>query len=323
MIAHDKFIHAERFSIGEVSKMTGVNSITLRAWQRRFGLLVPERTPKGHRLYSQADIELIAQIIHWLEAGVSISKIRPLLNTPQVSSYPLDNEWLQQQQALLHALSHVNASQLHHLLDEYEAHYPWLMLQQQLFEPWLRQLPQWLAQRQDGHGLSVWLKQQLDWRLKPAIRQKPSIAVLALPGSDDLDSWQLCWQLCQQGRAFVNFGSLPWPQIRLLAPRITPSIWLVVAGPKHLPLDIEDLDALPLMANNSELVSQQRGRYLVGQFAPLWDSSGCHQPLNWAELSQVLAHAGANCAGVNSTIANASDSDSDSDSDSNSESLND
>ncbi|MCA1898692.1 MerR family DNA-binding transcriptional regulator, partial [Shewanella putrefaciens] len=38
--------------IGEVSSITGVNAVTLRAWQRRFGLVIPERTPKGHRLYT-------------------------------------------------------------------------------------------------------------------------------------------------------------------------------------------------------------------------------------------------------------------------------
>lgn len=34
------------FAISEVSEITGVNSVTLRAWQRRYGLLVPLRTTK-------------------------------------------------------------------------------------------------------------------------------------------------------------------------------------------------------------------------------------------------------------------------------------
>ena len=36
--------------IGEVSLLTGVNAVTLRAWQRRFGLVIPARTPKGVRI---------------------------------------------------------------------------------------------------------------------------------------------------------------------------------------------------------------------------------------------------------------------------------
>ena len=30
--------------------------MTLRAWQRRYGLVQPARTEKGHRLYSEAEI---------------------------------------------------------------------------------------------------------------------------------------------------------------------------------------------------------------------------------------------------------------------------
>ena len=37
--------------IREVARITGVNAVTLRAWERRYGLIVPHRTAKGHRLF--------------------------------------------------------------------------------------------------------------------------------------------------------------------------------------------------------------------------------------------------------------------------------
>ena len=40
---------APLYPIREVSRLTGVNSVTLRAWERRYGLIRPQRTPKGHR----------------------------------------------------------------------------------------------------------------------------------------------------------------------------------------------------------------------------------------------------------------------------------
>ncbi len=55
------------YPIREVAQQTGVNPVTLRAWQRRFGLLNPERTDKGHRLYSEQDIALVHEIVSWLE----------------------------------------------------------------------------------------------------------------------------------------------------------------------------------------------------------------------------------------------------------------
>ena len=39
-------------NISEVCQQTGVAAVTLRAWERRYGLIKPKRTPKGHRLYS-------------------------------------------------------------------------------------------------------------------------------------------------------------------------------------------------------------------------------------------------------------------------------
>ena len=53
-----------KYPIRDVSRLTGVNPVTLRAWQRRYGLVVPARTAKGHRLYSDEDIALIQQIRH-------------------------------------------------------------------------------------------------------------------------------------------------------------------------------------------------------------------------------------------------------------------
>ncbi|MGF1734533.1 MerR family transcriptional regulator [Photobacterium satsumensis] len=67
------------YAIKEVSEITGVHSVTLRAWQRRYGLLNPMRTEKGHRLYSEKDINTIKEIVEWLNKGVAIGKVKPML----------------------------------------------------------------------------------------------------------------------------------------------------------------------------------------------------------------------------------------------------
>ncbi len=41
--------------IGEISRRTGVRPDSIRAWERRYGLLDPLRSPGGYRLYSAAD----------------------------------------------------------------------------------------------------------------------------------------------------------------------------------------------------------------------------------------------------------------------------
>ena len=63
------------YPIRTVSDVSGVNSITLRAWERRYGLFAPKRTPKGHRLYSDKDIQRIHQVLELLAKGVSIGRV--------------------------------------------------------------------------------------------------------------------------------------------------------------------------------------------------------------------------------------------------------
>ena len=69
----------ELFPIREVSRLTGINPVTLRAWERRYGLIQPTRTESGHRLYSKADIETVNRILDWIERGVAVSKVGKLL----------------------------------------------------------------------------------------------------------------------------------------------------------------------------------------------------------------------------------------------------
>ena len=69
--------------IGEVSRRTGVAVPTLRAWERRYGLLAPARTEGGHRLYSEADIERVHSMQRLLDEGWSAAAAaREVLREP-------------------------------------------------------------------------------------------------------------------------------------------------------------------------------------------------------------------------------------------------
>ena len=73
------------FNLKVVLKETGLSADTLRAWERRYGLPVPQRTAGGHRLYSQRDIETIKWLMKRQSEGLSISRAVDLWNE-QVSS---------------------------------------------------------------------------------------------------------------------------------------------------------------------------------------------------------------------------------------------
>ncbi|MGR5062844.1 MerR family transcriptional regulator [Photobacterium sp. DNB22_13_2] len=84
----------EFYAIKDVSEITGINSVTLRAWQRRYGLLNPKRTEKGHRLYSEQDISTIKEIVEWLDKGVAIGKVKPMLGklSPHIDDCQNDSQ---------------------------------------------------------------------------------------------------------------------------------------------------------------------------------------------------------------------------------------
>jgi DNA-binding transcriptional MerR regulator len=50
------------YSIGEVSRITGVKTHVLRYWENQGKLLKPNRRGSKHRLYRPADIQLIFEI---------------------------------------------------------------------------------------------------------------------------------------------------------------------------------------------------------------------------------------------------------------------
>ena len=50
------------YTIGEVSRITGVNTHVLRYWETQGKLLKPSRRGSRHRLYRPADIQLILEI---------------------------------------------------------------------------------------------------------------------------------------------------------------------------------------------------------------------------------------------------------------------
>jgi DNA-binding transcriptional MerR regulator len=66
------------FNIQVASQLSGVASATIRAWEKRYNAVVPERGDNKHRLYSERDIEKLALLYRLTEFGQSIGKIAHL-----------------------------------------------------------------------------------------------------------------------------------------------------------------------------------------------------------------------------------------------------
>lgn len=129
------------YPIRAVSSVTGVNSITLRAWERRYGLIKPTRTPKGHRLYSKLDIETIQRIVRLLESGISVGQVKTALeqvNAPLTAQNDQHSRtWEDYQELVLNAVSTFNDQKLATLLLELWTTYPADLVLRRLIRPLL------------------------------------------------------------------------------------------------------------------------------------------------------------------------------------------
>jgi len=153
---------ADLFPIREVARLTGVNPVTLRAWERRYGLIQPTRTESGHRLYSMTDIERVRSIVDWIDRGVAVSKVGKILAKTEpmkvlahiIPDDLVQADYLQWQEQIQQAVSAFDDQQLDRVYGQIFSSYALPVVFQDILMPlWLQ-----LLQRQEAFGqTSEWL----------------------------------------------------------------------------------------------------------------------------------------------------------------------
>ena len=66
------------FSIGYISMQTGLSTHVIRAWERRYQAVAPQRSTNGRRLFTQSDIDRLVLLKRVIQRGHSISHIAGL-----------------------------------------------------------------------------------------------------------------------------------------------------------------------------------------------------------------------------------------------------
>lgn len=208
--------------IREVTRSTGVNPVTLRAWERRYGLVVPYRTPKGHRLYSPEHVARIQAILTWLGRGVAVSQVKELLDNRSTPASSSGSDWQRQRQALLQAISRQAERQLDEQFNQALSLYPPLTLCELLILPLLADLDQRWQHPALGHQLErvffhSWLRSKLGARIYHNNRQQSGAPLLlvnlsALPMEPGL--WLCAW-LASSADCPVEVFDWPLPTAEL------------------------------------------------------------------------------------------------------------
>ncbi len=89
MVSIAEYSGEPKYNIKAVSERTGVKPVTLRAWERRYELIEPDRQDNNYRLYSERDIEIIRWITHRLENDLTISNaVREYQNMRENGIWP-------------------------------------------------------------------------------------------------------------------------------------------------------------------------------------------------------------------------------------------
>lgn len=240
--AEGNLAHQELFPIREVARLTGVNPVTLRAWERRYGLIQPTRTDSGHRLYSQADIDTIGSILGWLRRGVTVSKVGGILARSQAqdawTSGSLDGQARWQAQ-VRKAAQAFDGQALEQLFEQLSASHSPEQVLGDVF------MPVWEALRidQDGYGQgSEWLfldqclRGQVMQRLSRLREPKSRRVVLAplAPESTELELLAAGLVLgCEEMAVTVLAPQQPFAELALVCERLRPDALVLFAD--HCP----------------------------------------------------------------------------------------
>lgn len=182
-----------RFPIRELSARTQVNTVTLRAWERRYGLLKPERTDKGHRLYCEDDVATIEKILALVARGVPLGKVKPLLQEelPADSEVTDSEDWQNLIDQMITAIDSCSASKVENLIHQVLSNYPGSISRERLMEPLFQQL----AQRSD-HGAALGfaeseLLRYSSLRLSTKAAQKRRTTSVTLIAGNQAPLWRL------------------------------------------------------------------------------------------------------------------------------------
>ncbi|MBO3275019.1 MerR family transcriptional regulator [Pseudomonas schmalbachii] len=216
--------------IREVARRTGVNPVTLRAWERRYGLVAPQRTAKGHRLYSEEQVAQIRNILTWLGRGVAVSKIRDLLLNDSARVADSVSPWDALLQQSLAAIGQIDERRLDELFNGALAIYPAGTLCEHFMQPLLDELERrW--QGQFGNQLErvffhSWLRSKFGTRLYHHNRQQPGAPLLLVNQSDQAlepGLWLSAWLASSSGCPIVVFDwPLPPGELALAVERLRP-----------------------------------------------------------------------------------------------------
>jgi DNA-binding transcriptional MerR regulator/methylmalonyl-CoA mutase cobalamin-binding subunit len=206
------------FPIRTVSELTGVNSITLRAWESRYGLIEPIRKASGHRLYTQEHIDLINRVVGLLDRGMRIGQVKAevLSGAGSESDFADErqNHWRRYVNGMFAAIIRFDEKALENTYSDALSHYPVRTVTEKLLSPVLKELGERWASGQgsvaEEHFFGFYLRNKLGARFHHRVKNQtgPKLLMACLPG-DLHETGLLLFALdaCDEGFQAILLGA--------------------------------------------------------------------------------------------------------------------
>jgi DNA-binding transcriptional MerR regulator/methylmalonyl-CoA mutase cobalamin-binding subunit len=262
------------FPIRTVAQLTGVNAITLRAWENRHGIIKPLRKASGHRLYTQDHIDRVHRIVALLDKGMRISEVSAYLEQESDRIDPDEGDgagdhWRRLLDRMLAAITRFDEDALEAVYNEALSNYPIREVTRRLVTPLLVEIGRRWSTGEgtiaEEHFFGFYLRNKLGARFHHRSRNArgPRLLMACLPGErHEIGLLLLALATNEAGYRPVILGAdMPLEDLALAAER-TSSAAIVLSGLLELPADLLRQE-LPALVEAAEVPVFMGGRASV------------------------------------------------------------
>ncbi|MEE4173783.1 MAG: MerR family transcriptional regulator [Xanthomonadales bacterium] len=262
------------FPIRTVAQLTGVNAITLRAWENRYGIIKPLRKASGHRLYTQDHIDRVHRIVALLDTGMRISDVSAYLEQEagRIETGGKDgsvDHWRRLLDRMLAAIMRFDEESLESVYNEALSSYPIKEVTRRLVTPLLVEIGRRWSTGEgtvaEEHFFGFYLRNKLGARFHHRSRNArgPRLLMACLPGErHEIGLLLLALATNEAGYRPVILGAdMPLEDLAQAAER-TGSAAIVLSGLLELPPHLLKKE-LPALVDAAEMPVFMGGRASV------------------------------------------------------------
>ncbi len=231
-------VDGPRLRIGELSRRVGVSPTLLRAWETRYGLVRPERSGGGLRLFSEQDERRVRLMLSNLAAGMPAAEAAriALLRQRSSGSRGAGRASAEMERALSEAVDALQEPAAQAALDRALQSSPLSQALSEVIIPFLRRLGERWQEGEIGVAHEHFASSLIGGRLRALARGWGDgvgpLAVLACPPGERHDLGLLCFGLAlrERGWRITYLGAdTPVPDLRAACEKVSPAIAVLCA----------------------------------------------------------------------------------------------